>query len=270
MYRKTRQNSAERIRNFYIKNLSANNEAHVFVAKNTSSRYESVKSLATISARKRISQRERREATRSTRLVTIRVNWPAVVEPEWVQPWLCPHKHAANVACCARCCCTRDCLERAAIIRRSFAFRLSVTVTRSGYALQTPDAFRPRSLPPPFLPLFSLFSSLFVLPRFFPVFLSFFFFVRFNEERKHVDWFENRQGITLLSSLSYFVLLCQLLCITTSNKGVTRATSSQSKIFGVGDSFHRDEKNNRGKGNGSYTAFEKRRSSTTLLRDQRS
>lgn len=35
--------------------MAANNEAHVSVAKNTSSRYESVKSLATISARKRIS-----------------------------------------------------------------------------------------------------------------------------------------------------------------------------------------------------------------------
>lgn len=124
-----------------------------------------------------------------------------MVEPEWVQPWLCPHKHAANVACCARCCCTRDCLERAAIIRRSFAFRLSVTVTRSGYALQTPDAFRPRSLPPPFLPLFSPFSpSSFFHASFLS---SFLFFFRSFQRRTKARWLVRKSAGHYASFVSF-------------------------------------------------------------------
>ena len=99
-----------------------------------------------------------------------------------------------------------------------------------------------------YLHLFSLSSSSSSsssssFPVFFSSFLFFFIsfsfsFARsFNEERRNVDWFENRLFRLFLASPA---ARQAPLHNHHSNKGVTRATSAQSKIFGANDSFHRD------------------------------
>lgn len=98
-----------------------------------------------------------RRRSQATRLVTIRVNWPAVVGPEWVQP--CGYAHTSARR-------WRGSLLRSVLLHSNvvqlFAAKFRVPLkchgdALRGYALQTPDAFeKARSLSSPSpLPSFS-------------------------------------------------------------------------------------------------------------------
>lgn len=128
--------------------------------------------------------------------------------------WLCPHERTPLtwlVVAVARCCCTRTWCNYSP---PSFAFRLSVTVTRSeAMPSKRPTHSRRRararslsSLFPSSLPLSLLFTHC---------------FFRFEAAAS-----QNRQGITPRARPSLAPVPLCLLCITAQqgeNKGITRA-----------------------------------------------